>query len=573
MRLFKNNLFATFLAILVAVPLFAQTAYLRTTTNANRWVDGGSIQSSAWASTSNYVELLPNNELQTVLGWGGTVQEKHWESMKVLSAAGKDSIMRELFDTSGCNINYLRCPIGCCDFDLNEDPISLDEHAGDYSMQYFSLHRDSTRKIPLIKMAQAINPNIHFWGCPWSPPRWMHDNGTYDKGNMKSDAQTQTAYALYLEKFIQGYKDAGINVEWVCCQNEPTIVDGGYPKCGWSNSLELSFYKNYLIPQFKKDNISTKIFLGVFCCGNYADWITYMMNDATVGPYVGWTSHSYQAPDWGTKATTDYPSVPFMESEAPFGPWPDVGPQNWDRGLDAFNNVADFMANRTSVYTMWNMVNDETAKSGFNWAQMVMIQVNSTTKQVTYNPHFYAYKHFAHYVKMGAKAIKYTTSGTLPNRMVAFKNPNGDYILVSSNISTSPMPITIKVGNVAWKVSLPANSFSTVRIASGTPVVEKKVIKNSSLHLLNAQISNSTLYFTFSKTSGAQEMNLTLSDLQGRTIWTGHRDGGAALAETQVFEMHQAQSGLQSGTYLLSVRIKNSTGAVTTLDEKVKAVD
>jgi glucosylceramidase len=559
--------------LLVAVPLFAQTAYLRTTTNTNRWVDGGAIQPSAWASTSSYIEILPNTEYQTIMGWGGTVQEKQWESMKVLSAAGKDSIMRELFDTSGCNITYLRIPIGCCDFDLNEAPISLNETAGDYEMKNFSLHRDSTRKIPLIKMAQAINPNIRFWGCPWSPPRWMHDNGAFDRGNMKSDAQTLTAYALYLEKFVLGYKDAGINVEWVCCQNEPNIVDGGYPKCGWSNSLELNFYKNYMIPLFKKDNLSARIILGVFCCGNYADWITYFMNDATVKEFVGVTSHSYQAPDWGLKATTDYPTIPFFESEAPFGPYPGDNVQDWGRGRDEFNNVADFMNNRTSVYTMWNMVNDQTGKSGFDWAQNVMIQVNSSSKQVSYNPHFYAYKHFAHFIKPGAKAINKTVNGASLNKSNAFRNPNGDIILVCSNTNSSEFALTVKFGNVMWKASLPGNSYGTLRIATGTAVQERKLENAAMPAQSNAWISNAMLYFTLPAVAGARELSVTLRDLQGRTVWTGHRGSSAMLDEQQTFAIQRPQGGLLSGTYLLTVRTKNSSGAVTTIENKVKVVN
>jgi len=137
-------------------------------------------------------------------------------------------------------------------------PISLDDNAGDYAMTNFSLHRDSTKRIPLIQMAQAVNPNLKLWGCPWSPPSWMHDNNQYSSGNMKKDAQTQTAYALYLSKFVKGYRAAGINMEAICCQNEPTIVDGGYPKCGWSDSLELSFYKNYMIPRFTQDSLFPK---------------------------------------------------------------------------------------------------------------------------------------------------------------------------------------------------------------------------------------------------------------------------------------------------------------------------
>jgi glucosylceramidase len=559
--------------VLIAVSLFAQTAHLRTTTNSSRWVDGGAIEAAAWASTANYVEILPGTEYQTIMGWGGTIQERHWVAMQPLSAAGKDSIMRELFDTSGCNITFLRLSIGCSDFDLNEAPISLNETAGDYEMKNFSLKRDSTRKIPLIKMAQAINPNIRFWGCPWSPPRWMHDDGNFDRGNMKSDAQTLTAYALYLEKYILGYKDAGINVEWVCCQNEPNIVDGGYPKCGWSNALELNFYKNYMIPRFKQSNLATRIILGVFCCGNYADWITYFMKDQTVKDFVGVTSHSYQAPDWGLKSNTDYPTIPFFQTEAPFGPGPPGdNVQDWTRGSDEYNNVVDFMNNRTAVYHMWNMVNDQTGKSGFGWAQNVMIQVNSSTKQVTYNPHFYAYKHFAHYVKPGAKAINKTVNGASLAKANAFRNPNGDIILVCSNTNSSAYALTVKVGNQMWKASLPANSYSTLAIAANTAVREKNLQRTAAPVLQNAWIHGAKLSFALSASVDARELQVTVRDLQGRAVWSGYRRGSSILEGQQSFALQRPKGGFFSGVYVLAVRIKTSAGIVTTVEYRVKVL-
>jgi len=574
------------MVLFVAVPLFAQNAYLRTTMQRGDgttepfcipWVDSGAKAGTAWTNTTNYIEIFPSTVYQTITGWGGTVQERHWVTMSVLSAAGKDSVMRALFDTSGCNINYLRCPIGCCDFDINEAPISLDETTNDYSMTNFSLHRDSTRKIPLIKMAQAINPNIKFWGCPWSPPRWMHDNGDFETGNMKSDAQTQTAYALYLEKFITGYKTAGINVDWICCQNEPTITDGGYPKCGWTNSQEVTFYKNYMIPKFTQDNISTRIILGVFCCGNYADWITTIMNDATVAGFVNVTSHSYQDPEWGPQALAAYPTIPFWETEAPFGPWPTptdpLQLQNWARGVDLFNNITDFMNDKASVFTIWNMVNDETTKSGFNWMQTIAIRVNSTTKQVTYNPWFYALKHFGYYVKPGAKAVRYTVNGANPAKVVAFTNPNGDVILELLNTNSTAFALTAKVGNMMYKASLPPNSFNTLKIASGTAVQEKELEKTGMNAINNVRIYNSNLYFTIATGVFAQELNITLTDLQGRTMWTGNRSGSEMQSAQQVFALKSAHSNLSSGTYILAVKIKNEAGVITTLEKKVAATN
>jgi len=561
--------------LLVAVPLFAQipNAYLRSSTNSNRWADGGTIAGTAWATTANYITIDTGMKYQTISGWGGTIQEKHWTAISVLSANGQDSVNRALFDTTGCNIGYLRVPIGCCDFDLNENPISLNDSTNDYDMTAFSLHRDSTRKIPLIKMAQAIHPNLRFWGCPWSPPRWMHDNGQYSSGNFKTDAPTQTAYALYLEKFVQGYKAAGITMDMITCQNEPTITSGGYPKCGWTPPMYIDFYKNYLNPRFTADGISTKILLGVYCCSTYVAWVTNIMNDATVRSMVAVTSHSYQNPDWGPMAVRDYPGIPFWETEAPFGPYPGDGIQDWSRGTSEFQNVADFMLDSTSVYTMWNMVNDQTSASGWGWMQNVMIQVNSSTRAVTYNPHYYAYKHYGYYVKPNAKAVRRTVTGTGPDRAVAFLNPNGDIILVVGNTGIGTFALTVRVGNNMWKATLPAASFNTIRIATGTTAVQERKLENTVMSALKARICNSKLYFTLSAAAGAREMNITLSDLQGRTVWTGHRGGSAILGGQQAFTIRPMQGGLLPGTYLLTVRIKNRTGAVTTVENRVTAVN
>ncbi len=568
--------------LLSAVPLFAQTAELRSTTKSNGtpsspyctpWVDGGSKNAETWSNTSSYITLSPDVQYQTITTWGGTIQEKHWEAMKVLSEAGQDSIMKQLFDTSGCNIGFVRVPIGCCDFDINEAPLSLNETAGDYEMTNFSLKRDSLRKIPMIKMAQKINPKLRFWACPWSPPKWMHDNGQFDRGNMINTPANLKAWAVYLGKFAQGYKAAGINIEALCCQNEPNITDGGYPKCGWSNALEFDFYKNYMIPHFKEQNIDTKVFLGVFCCGNYDDWITYFMKDATIRDFTFATSHSYQEPGWATKSVAAYPNIPFFQSEAPFGWPPENLKQNWDEGTNLFINVTDFMNSRTSVYTLWNMVNDDRAQSGFNWVQDVAIQVNRTTKQVSYNPWFWAYKHYGYYVKPGAKAIKYTVTGAGPSKVSAFRNPNGDLILVMGNFSGNPYQLNVKVGNQMWKATLPANSFNSLKINTGVTVTASPKEKRSVKSLLKGvRMNKSTLSFTISSVNDLQNLSVSLSDLQGRTIWTGTREGNAINSELQTFKVNAQQHKLTSGTYTLSVQLKNKAGKVSTIEDKVKVI-
>ena len=85
-----------------------------------------------------------------------------------------------------------------------------------------------------------------------------------------------------------------------------------------------------MIPRFQQDNITAKILLGVYCCGNYSDWVTYFMNDATVRGQVGFISHSWQTAAWGQQAWNDYPNVPFIETEAD---WGQNGTHDWNETL------------------------------------------------------------------------------------------------------------------------------------------------------------------------------------------------------------------------------------------------
>jgi len=123
-----------------------------------------------------------------------------------------------------------------------------------------------------------------------------------------------------------------------------------------------------------------------------------------------------------------------------------------------------------------------------------------------------------------------------------------------------------------WKASLPGNSFSTLAIASGTAIGEKKPVGTAGLAVNNARISNDRLYFTLPAGAGARDLLVTLRDLQGRAVWSGHRGGSALLGEQQSFALHRSKADFLSGTYLLTVRIENSAGVVTTVEDKVKVL-
>jgi glucosylceramidase len=566
----KNRYFTVCLFLLAAAPLFAQTAFLRTTTNANQWVDGGAIPGTAWTSTTNYIEVLPNTTYQTILGFGGCFTEMAWKSIQSLtSAAARDSVIRALFDTSGCNYTFCRLPIGANDF--AEGYYSLNDVDGDYSMTNFSLSRDLTCIIPFIKAAQVYKPNLRFWASPWTPPAWMKSNKNYTTGNMNSaSAQTLTAYALYLSKAVQAFKAQGITIEYITCQNEPDQCKQNYPTCCWTNTNQVNFYANYMIPRFNQDGLTTKILIGVYCCGNYSDWVTPFWNNATVAAKIGAVSHSWQTTAWGQQNWTEHPSTPFFETEAD---WGQNGAHDWNEGVNQWNSRINFLTTgKAAVFQAWNMILDQRYATYWGFKQSGPININTSTRVVTYEPHYWADKHISHFVMAGAKAINSTTSGTNPGSKAAFINPNGDIIVCAANTGASAYQATIKAGNVMYKATFPANSFNTMRISTST-AVQRDLNKKSMPALGKAEIFNATLYVTLSAVEYAQELDLSLIDMQGRTVWTGHRGGKALHGERLAFAIQPAQGGFPPGSYLLSVRIKNSFGAVTTIEKNISAVD
>ncbi|WP_438008254.1 hypothetical protein WME89_05810 [Sorangium sp. So ce321] len=124
---------------------------------------------------------------QTWAGFGGTFNEKGWEALSALSPDDRDRAIKLLFDaTDGARFTYGRIPIGASDYATSR--YTLDDTAGDTAMASFSIARDREKLIPYIKAAMAVNPELHFWGSPWTPPPWMKDNNAYDRGNMKDDA-------------------------------------------------------------------------------------------------------------------------------------------------------------------------------------------------------------------------------------------------------------------------------------------------------------------------------------------------------------------------------------------------
>ncbi len=169
-------------------------------------------------------------------------------------------------------------------------------------MDDFSIARDHEMLIPFIKAAQKIKSDIRFFASPWVVPSWMMDGR-----NMRSDAQTLEAHALYFAKFVEAYSGEGIEIEAVHPQNEP-----GYARVRWTHELFIDFIKSYLGPKFEEMNLSAEVWCGTMSHPDDANIATTIADDPEAMQYV--KGFGLQ---WNLQSTvaTLAPKAPVMQTE------------------------------------------------------------------------------------------------------------------------------------------------------------------------------------------------------------------------------------------------------------------
>jgi glucosylceramidase len=207
-----------------------------------------------------------------------------WDALSVVSAEIPRA-MTLLFDAQdGANFVYGRLPIGASDYSMSW--YTLAETENDYTMEHFSIARDEEMLIPYVRAALEIKPELRLWGSPWVVPSWMMSGR-----NMKNDAQTLEAHALYFAKFVQEYAKQGLIVEAVHQQNEP-----GYARVTWTHPQFIDFIKTYLGPKFEELSLSAGAEGVILGCTE----ITLLIQQAhsPIPVYDTTAIHAVSAIDW-----------------------------------------------------------------------------------------------------------------------------------------------------------------------------------------------------------------------------------------------------------------------------------
>lgn len=420
-----------------------------------KWVS--TTENEKWSEKNKFSDkegkkLVVSEKIgKPLYGWGCCISEICAKAVFGLSENQKTAIFDELFGIDGCNFNYCRLPIGANDF--AESWYSYNENDGDYEMQNFSIERDKKYIIPAVKEAQKRSPEIMFFASPWSPPTWMKFPKVCNFGKLVQSDKNLKAYALYFKKFIKAYQDEGIKISQIMPQNE-FFADQKFPSCVYTEDELENFVANYLIDEI----------------GDMADiWFGTVNGPEPFSPYGmhnGFLNKIMQNPkcrenikgaayQWCGKyaimqAQEDYPELDLIQSECQCGD----GKNTWEHAIYTYELMHHYFKFGAKANVYWNMALENEGLSSWGWYQNSLISVKNG--EYVFNPEFYVYKHFSHFVKRGAVMLK--TTGEFSSNTTVFENPDGSRIAIVMNPFSEEKILTIECNNYVLK----PRSFNTI---------------------------------------------------------------------------------------------------------------
>ncbi|MCR5886904.1 glucosylceramidase [Hymenobacter sp. J193] len=367
---------------------------------------------------------------QGIDGFGYTLTGGSATLIHQLPDANRVALLRELFATDDTNIgtSYLRISIGASD--LSERPFTYDDlPAGqtDPTLEKFTLAEEQKDLLPVLREILAINPDIKIMGSPWTAPPWMKTNGSYKGGSLK--AEYYSVYAKFFVKYLQSMQAEGVRIDAITVQNEP-LHDGNNPSMHMTASQQAVFVGTYLGPALQAAGLTTKIIL----YDHNADRTDYpleILANATANKYSdGSAFHLYGGSiDALTRVHNAYPDKNIYFTEQWIG-----GPGNFagDFGWHIGTLIIGATRNWSRNVLEWNLAADQNygphTEGGCSTC-LGALTINGGT--VSRNPAYYVIAHASKFVRPGSVRIDTNLPSTLPN--VAFKNPNGQKVLIVQN--------------------------------------------------------------------------------------------------------------------------------------------
>ncbi len=468
-----------------------EVSVVETSRSGNKLTPVSEFQS---AEQKSAITLDTERKYQTITGFGGAFTESSAYLLNKLSKENRDKIIKAYFSKEGANYSLTRSHMNSCDFSLSN--YSYTPVEGDKELKHFTIEEDKDDLIPFIKDAMAASEDgFKIFGSPWTAAPWMKDNNNWVGGKLLPEYYD--TWALFFSKYIEAYKEEGIDIWGFTVENEPLGNGNNWESMHFSPKEMTDFVEFHLGPKLEADGYGDKIILGYDQNREHLkEWVDEMFRSENSSKYfdgtaIHWYASTFEYfPEELQYAHNKAPNKLLIETEgcidAETPVWQD---DDWYWQKEATDwgytwapddqkhlhpkyspvnryarDIIGCLNNWVDGWVDWNMVLDK--EGGPNWFKnwcIAPVIVDPEKDEVYFTPLFETMAHFSKYIRPGAEIIHAdNTDETL--MVTAAKNPDGSIAVVVFNEGETQKSFDLNLGDKTKEVSINAQAIQTIMI-------------------------------------------------------------------------------------------------------------
>lgn len=440
------------------------------------------------------IQLNPDKKFQTISGFGGAFTESSAYLLNQLSSENRKKIIDAYFSSEGANYSLTRTHMNSCDFSL--DQYSYSPVEGDTELEHFTIEADTADLIPMIKDAMAASDDgFRIFASPWTAAPWMKTNNDWVGGKLKKEYYD--TWALFFSKYVDAYKEEGIDIWGFTVENEPHGNGNNWESMHYTPEEMTDFVKNHLGPQLENDSKGDLKILGYDQNREgLKEWVDVMYkNEENAKYYDGTAIHWYEstfkiyedalqyahekAPDKyliQTEACVD-DQVPkwkdddwYWQKEATDWGWewaPEDQKYLHPKYRPVYRYARDIIGclnNHVDGWVDWNMVLNR--QGGPNWFEnwcVAPVIVDEQQNEVYFTPIYYTMAHFSKFIRPGAKRIDFTKEDN-ELQLTAAQNPDKSIAVVVFNPTVNKKSFELTLNGSKKEIYIDAQALQTIMI-------------------------------------------------------------------------------------------------------------
>ncbi len=452
------------------------------------------LEESEPAENAVEIAIEPNQEFQTITGFGGSFTESSAYLLNKISAVTRDKILEAYFGETGARYSLTRTHMNSCDFSLSQ--YSYAPVAGDLELSNFSIEEDIEDIVPMIRDAMAKSKDgFRIISSPWTAPPWMKDNKEWVGGKLLPEYYD--TWALFFSKYVEAYRKEGIDIWGFTVENEPLGNGNNWESMHYTPEEMSVFVKDHLGPRLQSAGMEDIKILGYDQNREHLrEWVDEMYKDEASSKYfagtaIHWYASTFEVfADELQYAHQKAPEKHLIQSEAcvdaEVPKWQDddwywskeATDWGWDwapeedkhlhpKYVPVYRYAIDIIGslnNWVDGWVDWNMVLDR--QGGPNWFKnwcVAPVIVDPEQDEVYFTPLYYTLSHFSRYIRPGAIRIGIEISDESVQATAA-RNPDGTVVVVLLNESESAKEINLNLHEGMSSTVLAAQAIQTIVI-------------------------------------------------------------------------------------------------------------